>query len=145
MKLVDANVLIAAAGRDHPHHATAAAWLHVARTMSERLGLCSLVAMAFVRITTHRKIHARPLSAAQAIDWLRVLANSPAAQWVHPGDDHLGHLHKLLSDSDLAGNVVNDAHLAALAIEHGASVVSFDRDFLRFAGLRLELLGNPNQ
>lgn len=145
MKLVDANVLIAAAGRDHPHHAIAAAWLHAARTQSERLGLSTLVAMAFLRITTHRRIHASPLSVDQAIDWLRVLATSPAAQWVHPGDTHLDHLHKLLGDADLAGNVVNDAHLAALAMEHGASVVSFDRDFLRFSGLRLELLAASSQ
>jgi len=141
MKLIDANVLIAAASIDHAHHQTAAHWLAEARCKSELLGLSSLVAMAFVRITTHPRIHQTPLSTTQAVGWLQTFASSPMARWVHPGDEHLSLLQALLADAGLAGNIVNDAHLAALAREHGATVVSFDPDFQRFPGVRLELLG----
>ena len=97
-------------------------------------------ALAFLRITTHPKIHELPLTSAQALDWLGAFLRSPAARWVHPADDHLLGLERVLVGS-VVGNLVMDAHLAALALENGASVVTFDRDFLRFKGLRVELLG----
>lgn len=139
MKLLDANVLIAAAASDHPHHAVAAGWLARARREHELLALCPVVALAFLRITTHPKINESPLTAAQALAWLQALLRSPSARWVHPADEHLLSLERLLV-GPVVGNLVMDAHLAALALENGASVVTFDRDFLRFAGLRVELL-----
>lgn len=141
MKLVDANVLIAACANDHPHHAMARQWLEQARARSETLGLSVLVALAFLRIVTNGRINANPLTGEQALDWLRSLTDSPAVRWLHPDVDHLSILDSLLRQTGAAGNLINDAHLAALALEHGASVVTFDRDFLRFQGLRTELLG----
>jgi hypothetical protein len=140
MKVVDANVLIAAASNDHAHHAVAVAWLQKARNEREPLALSTVVALAFLRITTHPKIHEMPLTSAQALDWLGAFMRSPAARWVHPADDHLLALERMLAGS-VVGNLAMDAHLAALALENGASVVTFDRDFLRFKGLRVELLG----
>lgn len=140
MKVIDANVLIAAASSDHAHHAVAVAWLQNARNERESLALSTVVALAFLRITTHSKIHLTPLTSTQALDWLGAFMRSPSARWVHPADDHLLALERLLTGT-VVGNLVMDAHLAALALENGASVVTFDRDFLRFKGLRVELLG----
>ncbi len=140
MKVIDANVLIAAVSSDHAHHAAAVAWLQKARNEREPLALCTVVALAFLRITTNPKIHEHPLMSYQALDWLGALMRSPSARWVHPADEHLLALGRLLTGS-VVGNLVMDAHLAALALENGASVVTFDRDFLRFKGLRVELLG----
>ncbi|GMU44066.1 MAG: PIN domain-containing protein [Xanthomonadales bacterium] len=139
MKVVDANVLIAAAVVDHLHHGIANAWLERARREGELLGLTTLVALAFVRITTHPRLHAAPLVPAQAVGWLRALQGSPTVRWLHPAAEHLDALERQLAGV-MVGNLVNDAHLAAIAIENGASVVTFDRDFTRFAGLRVELL-----
>ena len=139
MKVIDANVLIAAASSDHAHHAVAVAWLQKARNEREPLALSTVVALAFLRITTHSKIHLTPLTSTQALDWLGTFMRSPSARWVHPADDHLLALERMLTGT-VVGNLVMDAHLAALALENGASVVTFDRDFLRFKGLRVELL-----
>lgn len=140
MKLVDANVLIAAADQTHAQHAIARAWLEAARAGSERIALTTVVALAFLRITTHPTISRHPLASTQALEWLRRLCASPTVRWLHPGPDHLHYLALHVS-GPIVGNLVNDGHLAALAREHGATVVSFDRDFLRFEGVRLEVPG----
>jgi toxin-antitoxin system PIN domain toxin len=139
VKILDANVLIAAAASDHAHHAVATRWLGLARRESEALALCPVVALAFLRITTHPKIQETPLTAAQALAWLQTLLRSPSVRWMHPANEHLMNLQRLLTEP-VVGNLVMDAHIAALALENGASVVTFDRDFLRFPGLRVELL-----
>jgi len=103
-----------------------------------RLCLTTITAMAFLRIMTHAKLHAQPLNVTQAIQWLQALERSSNLSWLHP---ELGHLERLLKLAPrLGGNLINDAHLAALALEHGATLVSFDRDFEQFRGLSLELL-----
>ena len=85
-------------------------------------------------------ILARPLETEDALgvvdDWLA----APHARLLEATSRHWPILRRLLAGAGVAGNLTNDAHLAALAIEHGATLVSFDRDFERFAGLRLELL-----
>ena len=80
--------------------------------------------LAFVRLSTHPQVFARPLPADRALDIVARWLGQPCAVVVHPGDRHA------------AGNLVNDAHLAALAIEHGAELNSCDADFSRFSGLR---------
>lgn len=140
MKLVDANVLIAAVDQTHAQHAIAHGWLEAARAGSERIALATVVALAFLRITTHPKISRHPLDSTQALAWLRCLCATPTVRWLHPGPDHLHYLGLYLS-GPITGNLVSDAHLAAMAREHGAIVVSFDRDFLRFAEVRLEVPG----
>ena len=138
MKLLDANVLIAAASIGHKHHVTAYGFVQAARSGGMRMCLTTITAIAFVRIMTHAKLHDHPLSVTQAIHWLHALERSSNIAWLHPELGHLSGLQKLLPHA--GGNLVNDAHLAALAIEHGATLVSFDRDFSQFRGLRLELL-----
>ncbi len=137
MKLLDANVLIAAASQGHPHHAVASAYLLAVRTSGIRICLTTITVVAFIRIMTHAKLHAQPLSVAKAIHWLHALERGSNCAWLHP---ELGHLDRMLKLLPRGGNLVNDAHLAALALEHGATLVSFDADFVGFSGLSLERL-----
>jgi len=115
-------------------------WLSKALTAERQLGLSITVSLGFVRIVTQSRIVQSPLSIAQAQAWLDVMLRAP--NWVQPAPaaDHLQNVFDLLSRVGSAGNLVSDAHLAALAIEHGAHLVSFDRDFQRFPGLQVLLL-----
>ncbi len=83
----------------------------------------------------------RPLSVAQASDALERWLEAPPAISIAPTQRHLPLLRGLLERAGTAGNLVGDAHLAALALEHGATVVSFDRDFARFEGVSLRRPG----
>jgi Predicted nucleic acid-binding protein, contains PIN domain len=136
MKLVDANVLLYAINERSAHHEAARRWLDEALGGAETVGFAWLVILAFVRLSTHPAVFPRPLATEESIvvveDWLA----QPGAIVVEPTDGHVAVLGRLLSGAGTAGNLVNDAHLAALALEHSAEIVSFDADFSRFAGVR---------
>ena len=136
MKIVDANVLLYAVNADSVHHNTSRTWLDAALSGTESIGFAWSVVLAFLRISTRATIFPRPLSAAQAVattqDWLA----QPPAVVVEPTSRHLALLAGLLNTSGTAGNLVSDAHLATLALEHDAEIVSYDTDFTRFDGLR---------
>ena len=104
------------------------------------MALCWLALVGFVRLSTKRGILPSPLTVAQTLsvvdDWLA----HPRARVLEPGPQHAGILWRLLLESGTAGNLTNDAHIAALAIEHQAEVLTFDKDFTRFTGLRCQLL-----
>lgn len=134
--IVDANVLIYAVDEASPFHETSRAWLTSAMGGVERVGLPWASLLAFQRIITHPRVAARPLTARQAwghvTDWL-----TADRAWIPvPGAAHAQILGSLLADGDQRGNLVTDAHLAALAIEHGTGICSFDSDFARFPTLR---------
>ena len=135
MKVVDANVLIYAVNEDAPHHPAARGWLEGALSGQEPVGFGWVVLLAFLRLTTRRAVFPNPLTLQQATRVMETWLAQPAAILLQPTPRHLSVLHGLLAPLGTAGNQVNDAHLAALAIEHGAQVVSFDVDFGRFAGL----------
>lgn len=140
MKVVDVNVFVHATNTQAPESRAAAGWLRHAYASGEPVGLAWAVVLGFVRITTRRGIFAAPLSAEQAIATINTFLSHPATCIIEPTPRHWPVLSRLLVAAGTAGNLTMDAHLAALAIEHGASVVSFDRDFERFAGLSVELL-----
>jgi len=110
------------------------------RTEKWRLGLPVNVALGFVCIVTQGRIVQTPLTVTQAQQWLHVCLQAPNCVQPQPALDHLAKVFDLLNQVGSAGNRVSDAHLAVLAIEHGASVVSFDRNFQRFPGLQVLLL-----
>ena len=141
MKLPDTNVLLNAINQRAAGHEQARDWMERALVAPEGVALCWNVLIGFVRLSTHRAILVPPLSVPDALAALRQWLASPRAVILHPGDRHLEHIARLLTGAGTAGNLTNDAHIAALAIEHGATVVSFDRDFERFAGLSFERLG----
>jgi toxin-antitoxin system PIN domain toxin len=136
VKLVDANVLLYAVNEDAPQHDGAHAWLDGALNERETVGLAWIVLLAFLRLTTRVGLFPQPLTLDEAAGAVELWLGQPAAVVVHPSDRHLRLLRGLLAGVGTAANLVADAHLAALALEHGAEIVSFDRDFQRFEGLR---------
>lgn len=141
MKLVDANVLLYAVNADVPQHTRARGWLDDALGGTETVAFDWVVLLAFLRISTHSSIFAAPLDAGTAADVVEAWLEQPAAVVLQPTGRHLGVLRGLLATSGTAGNLTNDAHLAALAVEHDAEVVSFDSDFGRFTGVRHSMPG----
>ena len=135
MILVDANLLVYASDTDSPHHARARAWLEDALSGVVPVGLAWLVILAFLRVTTRPGIMRRPQTPEQALGTLEDWLAQPYVSLVGPGDHHWPLLRNLLKTTGTAGNLVADAHLAALAIEHGWTVYSADNDFKRFPGV----------
>jgi len=133
--LVDANLLIYAVDADSAHHARARRWLEKALSGDEWVGLPWIAALAFLRVTTHASVMRKPLCADQAIGYVDGWLRQPFVKAVGPGEQHWTVLRSLLQASGAAGNLTSDAHLAALAIEHGCSIASADNDFRRFAGV----------
>ena len=136
MNVVDANVLIYAVNEDAPNHAAARDWLDEALSGNEPIGFAWPALLAFLRLTTRPALFARPLTVLEATSVIEGWLARPAAVVLEPSPRHLPILRGLLIDRGAGGNAVGDAHLAALAMEHGATVVSFDADFDRFAGVR---------
>ena len=136
MKVVDANLLLYAIDARSPRHAAARSWLERQLTGDETIAFAWVVLLAFLRLSTHEHVFARPLSADRAFEVVSHWLGQPCAVIVHPGDRHATVMRQLLRSFGTAGNLVNDAHLAALAIEHGAELNSCDSDFSRFSGLR---------
>lgn len=135
MILVDANVLIYAIDADSPHHAASRRWLEDALSGTTPVGLAWIVILAFLRLTTRSGILKRPLPPERAMAFVDEWLAQPYVRAVSPGEGHWAILRKLLRDSGTAGNLTSDAHLAAVALEIGASVCSTDADFGRFPGV----------
>ena len=136
MILVDANLLIYAVDADSVSHAPARRWLESTLNAGEEVGLAWVVTLAFLRVTTHPRIMRAPLSPEAAIAYTDGWLERPNVRPVVPGARHWAVLKNLLATSGTAGNLTSDAHLAALAVETGATVYSADTDFRRFAAVR---------
>ena len=139
MILPDVNVFLHAVNSGAPQHAVAHAALQPAyRSGSVALAWPAL--LGFLRLSTRSGILPRPLKVEQALDVMQRWLDHSATVLVQPTAQHAALLGRLLLGAGQGGPVVSDAHLAALAIEHRATLLSFDRDFNRFAGLRFEHL-----
>lgn len=135
MLAVDANVLLYTVNTDAAEHRIARAWLEKRLTDREPVGFARVVLLAFVRAGTRSGVLPDPMTVAEAFSHVEEwLAQSPAVV-LNPTPRHAAVLRGLLEPIGTAGNLSSDAHLAALASEHGAVVCSFDRDFARFPGL----------
>lgn len=136
--LLDANLLIYAVHKRATQHERAAEWLTEQLNGSRRVGLPWQSLAAFLRISTHPRAFERPLSPTTAwervTDWLA----SPVAWIPQPGAEHTRILGELINVYEIRGNLVPDAQLAALALEHGVTLCSTDTDFARFRELRWE-------
>ena len=139
MLLVDANVLLHAVNTRAREHEAARRWLLDALRSQEAVAFAWTVLLAFLRLSTHPAVFPRPLTVEQAAGAVESWLASPPAVLVEPTRRHLPLLQGLLARNGTAGNLVGDAHLAALALEHDATIVSFDRGFARFEGVRWRL------
>ena len=135
MILVDANLLIYAVDTDAPHHAQARRWLEDLLSGTTAVGLAWIVLLAFVRVATRPGILRKPLSPERAMAFVDGWLDQPYVTAVGPGEHHWQVLRNLLKTTGTAGNLVGDAHLAAMALEQGAAIYSTDHDFKRFPGI----------
>lgn len=136
MILVDANLLIYAVNRDAPLNRKARLWLESALSGAETVAFSWNVLLAFVRLTTRPGLFRNSLPVEVALDFAASWLDQSSATIVHPGPQHLRILRELIQPLGTGGNLTSDAHLAAIAIEHGAELYSADADFARFQGLK---------
>ncbi len=141
MVVVDANVLLYAVDNSDAHHDDSRSWLDASLAGTEAVGFAWIAMLAFIRIGTNASIFPHPMTADEATGQVETWLSAPAAVMAQPTPRHANLLRGLLRDTGTAGNLTTDAHLAALALEHGADVVSYDRDFARFPGVRHRLPG----
>jgi hypothetical protein len=121
-----------------PQHEPAKKWLEDALSGAETVAFAWAALVGFIRLATSRQRFGAPWSPGQALDIVDSWLAQPVATVVHPTHRHAAVLRDLLAPLGTGGNLTSDAHMAALAIEHGATLCSHDNDFSRFAGLRWE-------
>ena len=136
MNLPDVNVLVHAHNSDSPVHERARRWWDGCLAGTEGIGLAWATLLAFIRITTHRRIMERPLAVTDALGRIESWLVLPHVHVPHPSERHFAKLRQALERLGTAGNLTTDAHLATLAIERGYVLYSTDADFARFPGLR---------
>ena len=137
MTLVDANLPLYACDSSAPQHRAARRWLEDAFSGAEPVLLPWNSILAFLRIATNPMAWKHPLSVQEAVAIVDEWLSLPNVTVPTPGERHWPILSGLLPKAQCRGPLVMDAHLAALAIEHGAVMCTRDRDFARFPGLRL--------
>lgn len=135
MILPDVNLLIHACDTAARRHAAARRWWDGALSGDEPVALAWVTLLGFVRLTTSRVVFRQPFSVDEAGQRVEAWLAQPNVRLVHPGHRHADLFFGFLRDAGTGGNLTTDAHLAALAVEHGCVLCSTDADFGRFAGL----------
>jgi len=138
MILPDVNVLVHAHNADSAVHAHARHWWDKCLAGSEGVGLAWATLLGFIRLTTNRKIVARPLPVGEVSARIASWLDLPHVHLAHPSERHFARLRTELERLGTAGNLTTDAHLAVLAMERGYVLYTTDTDFARFPGLRWE-------
>lgn len=136
MILVDANLLLYAYHERAEHHAGARRWLETTLSGSELVRFPWLAVWAFLRIATNPRVFERPLSSTEAAAAVSSWLDQPVAAMLEPAERYWAILSDLMQQGQVTGPLVMDAAIAALAVEHGATLYTTDRDFARFPGLK---------
>jgi uncharacterized protein len=136
VKLVDSNVLLYAVHEEARFHSGALAWLDRTLSSGEAVLLPWISLLGFVRISTRPGIYPSPQSADEAFDIVDAWLALPNVLTGDPDGRHTHRVRDLVVATGTGGNLVNDAHLAALALQYDAIVISYDNDFSRFPGVR---------
>jgi hypothetical protein len=134
--LVDANLLLYAYHPRAPGHEASRRWLEATLVGPELVRFAWLTLWAFLRLATNPRVFERPLSAAEAAAAVSAWLAQPCAGVLEPGERHWTILRDVLRSGQATGPLVMDAAMAALAIEHGATLYTTDRDFSRFPSLK---------
>jgi len=137
MTIVDANVLLYAYDASSSHHDAARRWLERALSDVAPVRFAWVTILAFLRIATSPRILAHPLSLDEATNIVSSWLDRPMCALIGPAEEHWPTLTRVLAASSARGALVMDAHLVTLAVEHGAALCTFDRDFARFDGVRV--------
>jgi toxin-antitoxin system PIN domain toxin len=136
MILVDANILLYAEDTLSDRHHAAREWWDQQLSGRDPVCLCWPALTAFVRIGTNARLHQRrPLSLSEAIERVQSWLNQPCTRLITPTEHHWSIFQRMLRQGNASANLVSDAHLAALAVEHGCELASTDTDFARFSDL----------
>jgi len=134
--LVDANILLYAEDSLQSRHQQARAWWDGQLSGTGVVCLCWTVLSAFIRIGTNPRVFEHPLSLEQALARVQSWLDQPCTRVVRPTERHWTVFKQVLTDGQAVANLVTDAHLATLAIEHGCELASTDSDFARFPKLK---------
>lgn len=137
MLLPDVNVFVYAHRPESIRHSQTKQWLAAALGGVEPLAVSELVLSSFLRLVTSRSVFKDPTPLSVALEFCDTTLASPASVVVRPGTRHWALFAELCRDAQVKGNLVPDAYLAALCIEHGAALVTFDAGFRRFQRLKL--------
>ena len=136
MILSDVNVLIHAHNLDSPHHETASEWWNAALSGEEWVALSWVTLLGFIRISTNRVVLHNPWTVDEALQRVEAWLAQPNVQVLHPSGRHAVLFACLLRALGTGSNLTTDAHLAALALEHGCTLYTTDADFVRFQGVK---------
>lgn len=136
MLLLDVNVVLAAHREDHPHYAPVRGWFEDMLAGDERFAVPAFVWTSFLRLATHRRVFEVPTPRAEAFAFIAAACEHPLYLPIGPGPRHLALLRQLSDEADATGDLIVNAAIAAIAVEHGGEVVSLDRDFGRFPSVR---------
>ena len=136
MKLLDINVVLPAYRADHSEHEVARGYLDKLVTSGEQFTVPWIVWWSFLRLATHPRIFPVPATVDECLSFIEAFRAQPGHIQLDPGPRHAQCLRATCEAGEASGDLVPDAVLAALAVEHGGEVASFDRDFARFPGLR---------
>jgi len=134
--LVDANILLYAENSLSEHHEAARVWWDEQLSGSGPVALCWPVLTAFIRIGTNARLHKRPLTLKEAVERVQSWLDQRCVTVVTPTNQHWDIFRRMLHAGNATANLVSDAHLAALAVEHNSTLASTDTDFARFRGLK---------
>jgi toxin-antitoxin system PIN domain toxin len=135
VNIVDANVLLYAVNTSADKHNESRSWLDGALSGASTVGFAWVALLAFLRLSTRVGLFPAPLTVNDASAQVREWTSQPTSVMLEPTPRHMEVLSGLLSGAGTGGNLVNDAHLAALAVEHRATVITYDNDFGRFPGV----------
>lgn len=136
MILVDTNILIYAEDKHSPKHEKARQWWDTQLSGESPVCLCWPILASFIRLCTNKQVFLKPLTMKQAITRVQSWIDQPCVRLVHPTESHWQIFKTMLLDGQAHANLVVDAHLAALAVEHGCTLYSTDSDFSRFPQLK---------
>ncbi len=135
MLLIDVNVVLAAHRGDHPAHAALRRWFDEVIAGAEPFSVPTVVWASFLRLATNRRVFEVPTPLGEAFAFLEAVCAQPHHLLLGPGPRHLALVRRLCEEADASGDLVPDAVIAAIALEHGCDVATLDRDFARFSSI----------